>query len=99
MVRCQSEKHEKIIKIIAKLIGTKAKFNLPLYRGGSYPDIETPERDIEVEMLYNNLRKKCKGYFKDRKRTLIIAVPDEFLEYFDEIILWDDPCAEVLGKT
>jgi hypothetical protein len=63
--------------------GTKGKY---------YPDIYTEETDIECEtMIKNNtILNKSLRWDKDRKKILVLFIPDNIKVLFDEIYFYNN---------
>jgi hypothetical protein len=91
-MRTESKKHKEIREIIAKAINGINKDDQIRVLNGYYPDVQTENSDIEVE-IYNkrdHILNKRRFWNKNKKKILILGIPDELREIFDEIILFND---------
>jgi len=91
-MRTESKKHKEIREQIAKLINGINDDDKTRITRGYYPDITTETLDVEVE-IYNKKRhlfNKKNNWNNNKRKILIIGIPDELSEIFDDVILFNN---------
>jgi hypothetical protein len=91
-MRTESERHKEVREKIAKQFNGINQDSKARVLKGYYPDVRTKDTDYEIE-IYNKKRhifNKKNNWNVKRKKVLIIAIPKELKECFDEIIFFHD---------
>jgi hypothetical protein len=90
-MRTESKRHQEVKEYIARLVDGVNEDYKNRKLNEYFPDVHTKDCDIEVE-VYNqlkHLRYKARKWDKKRRKVLIITVPQEIDELFDEIIFYN----------
>lgn len=88
-MRTESDRHQEAVEYISKLfngVGTD-KEHRRLH--GYYPDVKTNDTDIEIECYSKNhhIIGKVRRWNSNKKKILILTLPKEIENIFDEVYL------------